>query len=108
MTPLAPGCVDFRERLGAVAQQMLERLKIDTQLGRYERDPDTRVDRKPAVRQGEHVGGGRRVEQPLHAEPPDHAAADPLGERGEVALGERPGWQERAQSRERCPGSPIA
>ncbi len=44
------------------------------------------VDGKPAVLQGEHVGGGRGVEQPLHAEPPDHAATHPLGERGQVSL----------------------
>ena len=49
----------------------------------------------PGVLPGEHVGSGRGVEQPLHAEPPDHAAADPLGERGQVSLGDWPGRQER-------------
>jgi hypothetical protein len=39
-------------------------------------------------------GGGMCVEEPLPAEPADHTAADPFGERGEVALGERPGGQE--------------
>jgi hypothetical protein len=43
---------------------------------------------------GEHVGGGVRIEKPLPLEASDHAAADPFGERGEVALGERSGWQE--------------
>ena len=60
-----------------------------------ERDPDTRVDGKPAVLPGEHVGGRVRIEKPLPLEESDHAAADPFGERGEVALGERPSGQER-------------
>jgi hypothetical protein len=95
------GVTDHREPFeceggpGAIPQQMLERLKIARHVAVEEGDADTRVDRKPAVLPGEHVGGGRGVEQPLHAEPPDHAAADPFGERGEVALGERPRRQER-------------
>jgi hypothetical protein len=40
-----------------------------------ERDADGRVDGKPAVLPGEHVGGGVRVEKPLPLEPADHAAA---------------------------------
>lgn len=48
------------------------------------------VDGKPAVLPGEHVGGRVRIEKPLPLEESDHAAADPFGERGEVALGERP------------------
>ena len=59
-------------------------------MGTKERDPDTRVDGKPTVLPGEHVGGRVRIEKPLPLEESDHAAADPFGERGEVALGERP------------------
>ena len=36
-----------------------------------------------------------RIEKPLALEESDRAAADPFGERGEVALGERPSGQER-------------
>jgi hypothetical protein len=63
------------------------------------------VDGKPAVLPGEHVGGGRGVEQPLHAEPPDHAATHPLGERGQVSLGDWPRWQERRRGVSACFGS---
>ena len=35
-----------------------------------------------------------RIENPLPLEESDHAVADPFGERGEVALGERPSGQE--------------
>ena len=66
-TPLAPCRVDFRFRPGPtqLAALMLERLKIARHVAVEERDADTRVDRKPAVLQGEHVGGGRGVEQTL-------------------------------------------
>jgi len=74
---------------------MLERLKIARHVAVEEGDPHARVDRKPAVLPGEHVGGGRGVEQTLTPEPADHAAADPFGERGQVCGGERPGRQER-------------
>ena len=47
---------------------------------------------------------GRGVEQPLHAEPPDHATADPLGERGQIGLGNRPGRQERRRGVAPCIG----
>jgi len=33
----------------------------------------------------------------LYAEPPHDAAPHPLGERGQIARGNRPGWQERRQ-----------
>jgi len=62
------------------------------------------IDGKPAVLPGEHVGGGRGVEQPLHAEPPDHAATHPLGERGQVSLGDWPRWQERRRGVRACFG----
>jgi hypothetical protein len=82
-------------RPGAIPQQVLETLKIARHVAIEEGDPDTRVDRKAAVLPGEHVGGGRGVEQTLTPEPADHAAADPFGERGQVCGGERPGGQER-------------
>ena len=63
-------------------------------MGTKERDPDTRVDGKPTVLPGEHGGGRVRIEKPLSLEESDHAAADPFGERGKVALGERPSGQE--------------
>ena len=65
---------------GTVSQQVFEAPKVARHITVDERDPDTRIDGKPAVLPGEHVGGGGDVEQALHAEPPDHAAADPLGE----------------------------
>jgi hypothetical protein len=37
-------------------------------------------------------------------EPADHAAADPLGERGQVSLGDRPRRQERRRGVTRCFG----
>ena len=43
---------------------------------------------KPAVLPDEHVGGGGGVEQARKPEPADHAAAHPLGERGQVSLGD--------------------
>ncbi len=82
-------------RPGAIPQEMLERLKIARHVAVEERDPHTRVDRKPTVLPGEHVGRGMRIEKPLAPEPTDHAAADPFGERCKVALGERPCRQER-------------
>jgi hypothetical protein len=74
---------------------VLERLKRARHVAVEECDPHARVDGKPTVLPSEHVGGGMCVEEPLPAEPADHSAADPFGERGEVALGERPGGQER-------------
>ncbi len=100
-TDAAVGVADHGEPLerkggpGAIPQQMLERLKIARYVAVEERDADARVDRKPAVLPCEHVGGGVRIEKPLPLEESDLAAADPFGERGEVALGERSGGQER-------------
>jgi len=82
-------------RPSAVPQQVFEAPKIAWHVAVEERDPDTRVDGKPAVLPGEHVGGGRGVEEAHKPEPPDHAAADPLGECGQIARGDRPGRQER-------------
>jgi len=73
---------------------MLETLKIARHVAIEEGDPHTRVDRKPAVLPGEHVGGGMGIEKPLPLEERDHAAADPFGEPGQVCGGERPGGQE--------------
>ena len=96
----AVGVADHGEPLeckrgpGTVPQEMLERLKVARHVAVEERDPDTRVDGKPTVLPGEHVGGRVRIEKPLPLEESNHAAADPFGERGEVALGERSGGQE--------------
>ena len=78
---------------------------IDTPLETKERDPDTRVDGKPAVLPGEYVGGGSSVEQAREPEPADHAAADSLGERGQIGRGDRPRWDERRRSVTRRCGS---
>jgi len=72
---------------GAVSQQMLERLTIDTQLETKERDPDAGVHRKPTVLSSEHVGGRIGVDEPLHAEPTHDTPAHLLGERGQIGLG---------------------
>ena len=61
------------------------------------------VDGKPAVLPGEHVGGGRGVEQARKPEPPDHAATHPLGERGQISLGDWPRRQERRRGVTACP-----
>jgi len=63
-----------------------------------ERDPDTRVDRKPAVLAGEHVGGGRSDKQASEPEPADHAATHPLCERGQIGRRDRPDRQQRRRS----------
>ena len=52
---------------GAVSQQVLKTLEIAGQIAIEECDPDTGVDGKPAVHPGEHVGGGRGVEQASEA-----------------------------------------
>ena len=80
---------------GAIAQQVFETPKIAGHVAVDERDPDTRVDGKPAVLPGEHVGGGSGVEQASEPEPADHAAAHPLCERGQIGLVDRSGRQER-------------
>jgi hypothetical protein len=82
-------------RPGAIPQQVFETPKIARHIAVEERDSDTHVDGKPAVLPGEHVGGGRRVEQASEPEPADHAAADPLGERGQSVRCNWPGRQER-------------
>ena len=80
---------------GAISQQVFEGLTIDTQLETKERDSDTRVDGKPAVLPGEHVGGGSGVEQAIESEPADYPATDPLGECGQMDVSDRAGRQER-------------
>jgi hypothetical protein len=78
-----------------VSEKMLETPKIARHVAFEERDPDAGVDREPAVLLGNHVGGGRGVEEASEPEPADHAAAYPLGERGQVCGGDWPGRQER-------------
>ena len=80
---------------GAVSKQVFQALKIARHVAVDECDPHARVDGKPAVLPGEHVGGGRGVEQASEPEPADHAAAHPLGERGQISRGDWPGRQER-------------
>ena len=80
---------------GAVSQQMFQALEEARHITVAECDPDTRVDRKPAVLPGEHVGCRSSVKQMSEPEPADHAAADPLGERGQIGQVDRAGWQER-------------
>ena len=82
-------------RPGAIPQQVFETPKIARHIAVDERDQDTRIDGKPAVLPGEHVGGGRGVEQASEPEPADHAAAHPLGERSQISRGDWPGRQER-------------
>jgi len=50
-------------RPGTVSEKMFEAPKIARHIAIDQRDPDARVDGKPAVLPGEHVGGGRGVEQ---------------------------------------------
>ena len=92
---------------GTVSQQVFEALKIARHVAVDECDPDTCIDRKPAVLPGEHVGGGRGVDEARTPEPPDHAAADALGERGQIGLGDRPGRQERRRGVAPCFGSRL-
>ena len=92
---------------GTVSQQVFEALKIARHIAVDECDPDTCIDRKPAVLPGEHVGGGRGVDEARTPEPPDHAAADALGERGQIGLGDRPGRQERRRGVAPCFGSRL-
>ena len=87
---------------GKGAQQVFEVLPIDTQLETKERDPDTGVDGKPAVLPGEHVGCRRSVEQVSEPEPADHAAAYPLGDRGQISLSDWPPGQERRRAAAAC------
>ncbi len=67
-----------------------------------ERDPDTGVDGEPAVLPGEHVGGGRSLEEASALEPADHAAPHPLRERGQIGQGDWPGRQERRRGVTAC------
>ena len=90
---------------GAIPQQVLQTLKIARHVAVDKCDPDARIDRKPAVLLGEHLGGGRGVEQARKPEPPDCAATDPLGEGGQIGRGDRPGRQERRRGVAPCIGS---
>jgi hypothetical protein len=77
-------------RACTVSQQVLETPEIAWHVAVEERDSDTRVDGKPAVLPGEHVGGGRGVEEARPPEPADHAAAHPLCKRGQIGRSDWP------------------
>ena len=89
-------------RPGTVSQQVLETLKIARHVAVDERDPDAGVNRKPTVLSSEHVGGRIGVDEPLHAEPTHDTPAHPLGEGGQISLGDRPGQQERRRGVTPC------
>jgi hypothetical protein len=74
---------------------MLQALKIARHVAVDKRDPDARIDRKPAVLPDGHLGGGRGVEQARKPESSDRAAADPLGQGSQIGRVDRPGRQER-------------
>ena len=84
---------------------MFETLKIARHVAVDHRDLDARVDGKPAVLPGKHVGGGRSVDEASEPEPPDHAAVDPLCARGQIGLRDRAGGQERRRGVTPCFGS---
>ena len=82
-------------RPGAVSEKVLKTLKIARHVAVDECNPDAGVNRKPTVLSSEHVGGRIGVDEPLHAEPTHDTPAHPLGEGGQISLGDRPGQQER-------------
>ena len=86
----------------AIPQQVLEAPKIARHITVDECDPHTRVYRKPAVLPGKHVGGRLGVEEARASEPADQAAADLLGDRGEIGRVDRAGRQERRGSVATC------
>jgi arylsulfatase A len=88
-----------------IPQQVFETPKMAGHVAVEARDADTRIDGNPDVLQGEHVGGGSSVHLASEPEPADHAAADSLGERGQIGLHDRPRWDERRRSITRRCGS---
>ena len=86
----------------AIPQQVLQAPKIARHITVDECDPHTRVDGKPAVLPGKHVGGRLGVEEARASEPADQAAADLLGDRCEIGLCDRAGRQERRGSVATC------
>ena len=90
-----------------VPQQVFQALKGARHVAVDECDSDARVYGKPAVLPGEHVGGGRGVEQARKPEPADHAAPYPLGDRGQISLRDRSCGQEHGRSVGPLPKHPI-
>ncbi len=66
-------------RADVVSKEAFEAVEVTRYVAVDERDPDTRVYRKPAMLPGEHGGGGIGVEEPLPLEPGDYLTADLLG-----------------------------
>jgi hypothetical protein len=60
---------------------VFETPKIAGHVAVEERDPDARVDRKPAVLPGEHVGGGSSVEEASERSPPGGSAKNRFARR---------------------------
>ena len=69
---------------GAIADEVLEALEVSRDVAISERDTHARIDGKPAVLPGEHVGGGLGVDEAPPSEPADESAAHLLGELGEI------------------------
>jgi hypothetical protein len=84
---------------------MFETPKIARHIAVDERDPDAGVHREPAVLPGEHVGGGRGVEQAGKPEPADHPTTHSLCERGQIGLVDRSGRHKRRRCVTPCFGS---
>ena len=61
--------LERERRPGTIPQQVLETLEVARHVAVDERDPDTRVYRKPAVLPAEHVGGRSSIEQARASEP---------------------------------------
>jgi hypothetical protein len=60
---------------GAIAQEVFEALEVVRDVAISERDAHARIDGKPAVLPGEHVGGGLGVDESPPSEPADEPAA---------------------------------
>jgi hypothetical protein len=78
-------------RPGAVSQQVLKRLTIDTQLVTKERDPDAGVHREPAVLSAAVAGGTDAATLAREGDdktPPARSAACPAESEAEDATGE--------------------
>jgi pyrimidine-nucleoside phosphorylase/thymidine phosphorylase len=63
---------------------VFEALEVVRDVAISERDAHARIDGKPAVPPGEHVGGGLGVDESPPSDPADEPAAHLLGELGEI------------------------